>query len=380
MAIYETQRRSHVERESGLEVLRLLSMLLIVSAHMVQFGVGVSDLNAMPLSVEKVFLETVLSGGQIGVVCFFSISAWFLSDPDAPMSFYGQLVRVARLWLSTALLAVPLSLLALASGRGSLMLLLESVAPIALSLYWYVTAYGVFLILAPFLRRCLLLLGRAGHLRLVLLEVALWTFPLGLLPWNVYGMDEQDAWLLLYLFVAVSFVRWYVPSLTRRHGMTMAGLGLAIMLASFVVAGLVYDCLGVGVGYQRWLCYTTKLPIMLIAFGLFLVFKSLRFRSGKVNWIARGAFSVYVLHMHPFVRDFIWGSLFPCDTLLDTPWIYHYVIACSAAVVLAGLAIDVPKRALASLLSPWVGKGCQHISGMASAVVERVESHFQTAA
>lgn len=66
-------------RNSSVELLRILSMLMIVASHCVMF----SDMNllAQPLGVNKILIETFLyPGGKIGVVAFFSISAWYLSE------------------------------------------------------------------------------------------------------------------------------------------------------------------------------------------------------------------------------------------------------------------------------------------------------------
>lgn len=66
------------ERNSSIELLRILAMLMVVGHHYCLFAI---DLNRMPLSLSKAILGTfVASGGKVGVVLFFAISAWFLTD------------------------------------------------------------------------------------------------------------------------------------------------------------------------------------------------------------------------------------------------------------------------------------------------------------
>lgn len=67
------------DRNSSVEALRILAMLMIVASHCVMFSN--LDVLTQPFGINKVLIETFLySGGKVGVVAFFAISAWFLSD------------------------------------------------------------------------------------------------------------------------------------------------------------------------------------------------------------------------------------------------------------------------------------------------------------
>lgn len=66
-------------RDSGMELLRIVAMLMIVAHHMVLHNqVRVWGYS---FSAKRLLFETMFEGvGKIGVICFFLISAWFLCE------------------------------------------------------------------------------------------------------------------------------------------------------------------------------------------------------------------------------------------------------------------------------------------------------------
>ena len=63
------------ERESGVEALRIVCMLLIIVHHMVYHGNAMSS----PVLGNKVLSRFLFVGGQTGVNCFVLITGYFLA-------------------------------------------------------------------------------------------------------------------------------------------------------------------------------------------------------------------------------------------------------------------------------------------------------------
>lgn len=108
------------------------------------------------------------SGGKVGVVIFFSISAWFFLDKEQTIKS-----NLKRVWImERELLFWSLTLMAfyLMLDRACIdaKLMIKSIAPLSMSLWWYATAYAIFLALLPFLSKGLKALGRKYHLALAI--------------------------------------------------------------------------------------------------------------------------------------------------------------------------------------------------------------------
>ena len=63
------------KRNSNIELLRIISMILIVLSHYTVFSQ--IDIHAMPLSFNKLLLETTATG-HIGVAVFVMITGYFM--------------------------------------------------------------------------------------------------------------------------------------------------------------------------------------------------------------------------------------------------------------------------------------------------------------
>lgn len=66
-------------RDSNLELLRIISMLLIVTHHYALHGFNFLNLD---LTSNKIVLNFLVSGGKIGVNIFILLSAYFLSTSN----------------------------------------------------------------------------------------------------------------------------------------------------------------------------------------------------------------------------------------------------------------------------------------------------------
>ena len=155
-------RASSKGRNSSLELLRIVSALMICGRHFV--GASLDYVAAEPLSLQKVFLQAVVyAGGKVGVICFFLISAWYLSRPNLTVKDCFKrawlLERDLAFWSATLFVGF------LIFDKGALTpkLAVGILLPVISDVWWYPASYILFLILLPFVVRGLHGLGRKIH-------------------------------------------------------------------------------------------------------------------------------------------------------------------------------------------------------------------------
>ena len=102
-------------------------------------------------------------------------------------------------------------------------LMAKSFTPLSMNVWWYATAYAIFLALLPFLSRGLKALGRECHLSLAATVLVIWGLT-GFIP----GMVRiNDGFLgLIYLFILISAYKRYMKPFTTRQVWLMIGTGL----------------------------------------------------------------------------------------------------------------------------------------------------------
>ena len=145
-------RISNGGRNSSIELLRIVAMFMILAHHFVVHN-GY-DVKNLPLGPERIFFQLVMQGGgKVGVVIFSPSPHGSSSTRNRPSNR-----TLKRIWiLEREVLFWSLALMAffLVFDRADfgMKMIVRSVAPTIMGLWWYVTAYATFLALLPFLSR-----------------------------------------------------------------------------------------------------------------------------------------------------------------------------------------------------------------------------------
>lgn len=208
-------------RNSSIELLRVIAMFMILAHHFIVHN-GY-DVLKLPLGPERIFFQLVMQGGgTVGVVIFFSISAWFFLDREQTIK--SNLKRVwimERELLFWSLILVTFYLVFDRADLG-MKLMVKSVMPLSMGVWWY-AAYAIFLAPLPFLAKGLKALGREYHLALAATVLVIW----GLTSFIPGMIGINDGFLgSTYLFILFSAYKWYMEPFTTRQVWLMIGTGL----------------------------------------------------------------------------------------------------------------------------------------------------------
>lgn len=333
------------ERQSGIELLRIISMWMIVAHHLVEKNAF--NVFAQSTGMRKAFFEIVFfAGGKIGVVVFFTITAWFFLDRE--QTFRASLRRVwlmerELLFWSIMLCAAFLVLARPMMTSGSVV---KSVFPLLFGLWWYPTSYALFLVLLPFLQKGLRVLTVGEHKALALSIVVLWGL-VGLVPKTHANDNVSGVFAFCFLYVIIAYYKWHCGNgWSRRAAWLMIVTGYALIAGYWMVFSLVWSRTGrfeslITMGANDW-----KLGPVLVAFGLFILFERMSFRSRVVNYLAGSAFAVYLISMYPQVVDLLWHRMFDLSRYYASPWSPLIAVGIVSAIYGVCTVMDVVRRAL----------------------------------
>jgi len=174
-------------------------------------------------------------GGKVGVVIFFSISAWFFLDKEQTIKS-----NLKRVWImERELLFWSLTLMTFyfAFDRTDLSTwhMLISVAPLYMGTWWYATAYALFLALLPFLSKGLKALGKEIPSRTR--NNSANSLGINQLHPRLNDDARTGPFGFIYLFILIAAYKWYM----KPFGTKQIGLLLVNGLSFFAL----YDCLSV---------------------------------------------------------------------------------------------------------------------------------------
>lgn len=276
----------------------------------------------------------------MGVVIFFTISAWFFLDKEqAVKSNFKRIWILEREVLFWSLASMAFFLVFDRADFG-IKMIVRSIAPTIMGLWWYVTAYATFLALLPFLSKGLRALGEHMHYALAITVLAIW----GLTSFisGTFGLSD-NVFGFIYLFILISAYKWYMKPFTLKQIWLMTGIGLGFFLL-YTCASIVLSLFGIDEGI--YITGSFRLPVIMVGFGMFLLFDRLSFHNRIINRIAQSAFAVYLITDHPTTRTLLWKRLFVLEDLYQQPFAILQILGILLIIYLVCTLIDFVRQGL----------------------------------
>jgi len=309
-----------IVRDSNFELLRIITMFMIVILHIGSHGIQ-KQLNVTTeiSELSEIVYYFIRSLSIVAVNLYVLISAYFLINNKAV-----NFKKVSRLFMETSFFCtvVYLTLLALDLATFDLTALKESIIAIIYGEYWFVTVYFVLFIFSPYINKVLDVLGEKEHKKLIVILFficCVWQFfynnaLLGVS--NGYGITY-----FVFLYVVGNYVRKYHKLFGEiKPKIYLGGYLLLGVINSF----LIYRESMIQGDINKWLDYCSPI-VFLMSYFLFQYFKSLKIKSIKINTISAAVFGIYLVHEQPFMRHYLWNNSGIISEIIAVDGIYFIV-------------------------------------------------------
>ena len=293
------------ERESGIELYKVIAIFLIVLSHVIQtltepnyvLGIGegtfiniataTTDLNVLLLALFRIC-------GALGNNMFFICSAWFLVN-SKKMSLKKVIHMILDVWIINMIVFWGLHAIGIQFQVSDTV---RTFFPTTFANNWYITCYLLFYLIYPFLNRMLEQLNISEHFALTSFLFMIY-FIIPVLPLeeiNLFFANELVIFLATY--VIVSFIKIYKNEWTENLKLNKGILFVSI--GSYVVLILSVDYLGLRTNYflnrlVRW-NMNNSLFMFLIAFSSFNMMKKKKFINRTINYFSSLSLLVYIFH------------------------------------------------------------------------------------
>lgn len=327
-------------RSSNFELLRIVSMILIIAHHYAIHSGFSFDTSSM--SLHRFFVQFLSSGGKIGVNLFVLISGYFLLDSTF------RVKKVVRLFAEVLFYSAGITVFCFAAGLApfSFKLLIQSFLPLSSSIYWFASVYFALYLLSAFLAPALRSLSRKRLSALWLLLFVIWC----VLPtFTGHGLAFSELGWFLFLFVtAVYLKRFPIPLLEKRKRCFWLFLFFyALMLLSvltFELLGMKYAAFTKN---EDFFLAMHRLPAYAASVFLFLTFAKLRVKTRKwINMPASCMFGVYLIHDHPLLSKILWCNLLQSAQFQESRILILHALGSVLLVLVIGTAIDFVRQRL----------------------------------
>ncbi len=271
-------------RESGLELLRILAMLGIITMHMFAPLMNVATGRNLYVGV---FINTIFN---VGVSCFMLVTGYY--------GIRAKGERFVSLWLTVFFYSVvSYAVIPLVLGEGfSVASLTKSFLPLAANRYWYMTSFFIIALFSGYIDRMVDGLGREGTRKLLLLLLVVFSA----IPTFLYFQVLSDSgkgpvnMFIIYL-IGRYLARWVdVDKISVKK--TLAALVLlfgseyVLNISASIFRGIYTGKGGVFAPFAR------DCSVFTVAAGVlvFVLFKRMKWKSIGVNLLAFPMFGTYL--------------------------------------------------------------------------------------
>lgn len=298
-------------RQSGIELLKIIAIFLIVISHVIytlrssnpyiDYQDYVLDLSLASRSVQMIILQLMRSFGIWGNNIFFICSAWFLLDSQK-FSKKKWMFLFAEIWIVS--ISITIVFLLTRKGIVAIRPLLESIFPVTVNTYWYLTCYLFFLPLYPFLNHIIYTLEKKTLFRIALALFFVY-FVLGFIGDGLFFASRLILWVTIYFIIA--FIKLYMKDLSNK-----ISLNLLILFGFFLfwfLFHIVLNIIGLHIELisdkMMWFSTVQDPFLFVMAIALFNIFRNLVFYNKIINFISSLSMLVYIIHEQPLLRTYI---------------------------------------------------------------------------
>lgn len=339
-------------RDSNIELLRIISILLIVASHFSVHGSFVYD--HTQITFNKLFLQLLPMGGNLGLDLFVLITGYFLISSSGV-----RIKKLLSLWLQmltySVLLLICVSIF-LERALG-IKLIVKHLFPVVFENWWFASTYFILYIISPYINKFIHELTKSQLRNLIYLLSILWV----IIPTFLSkSMQSSDLLFFIYLYIIGSYIRLYSEDFKLKKSKYFI---IAIVLVIFAfMSVLIFDILGMKYSifatHARYFLERHKIPVVLLSICLFIGFTKINIGKRKIiNLLSSATFGVYLIHDAPIMRVWLWEKIFKNNQFLDSPYLIGYAILVTVVVYTCATVIElIRQNTLEKLYAPSVSR------------------------
>lgn len=293
-------------RDSNIELLRIISMIMIVVHHYEMYA---GFTNSGNLSLNS-YIEIVLySFGKLGVNIFVIISGYFLINSRFNTK------KLIKLWMQIFFYSVSIMIILK-------MLNIVNVTtkenfkyffPISYKKYWFASTYMYLYLIFPFLNKFAHGIDKKTYKVVLILLSMMFSITYSIIyKSNSFQTDtgtfESLVWFV-FLYLLAGYIKIYGIKFleNKRKNIIFTIILLIVFLGILFISHFIYIKFHKLKNIINYYTRMNSIFLLLLAVTIFYVFKNIKIKNNKViNLIARNSFAVYLIHEHELIRATMW--------------------------------------------------------------------------
>lgn len=314
---------SYKRRDSRFELLRIVSMILIVMCHFSLWG-GWAHNYGNELFKNMLFHPL----GQIGVYLFAMISGYFLSSkiPD----FYKQISRVRLLWIKVIIYSYIFLILNFIFKFKTIGLkdIIRNVFPVFFNQYWFMTSFIILMMLVPAINWMI----KDSNKKEFIILIIMFTLFADIYPTLILAKDGPFGGPMV---VAALITPYMISAYIKKYNIKVSNIiGILITIIPLFLE-YVFMYLFRNKGLEKMQRFNFGILPLISAVGIFLLVINFRqFYNSKINFFASSVLASYLITVNPLFELYFNKKLVNIAMFQDSVWLPVVGIVLAIIVVL----------------------------------------------
>lgn len=324
----------------GLDLLRIISMILITVIHYIGYSRILS--NPSLHSFNGIILNMLSALTTIAVNIFVLTTGYFSCEKKVNFK------RIFFLWAQVVVISIALTVIGFLclNKSFSIVPIVKTFFPILTGHFWFFAMYVVLNILSPFINVLVANLSKKWHFALCVLGfliISVFFVSNPLISHYTYIANPRGICWFVYLYIVGAYI--------KKHGINVSKLILG--LSGMVLFAGIFALKFIGIEGYGNMKLTEDYSVLSLAFSVvaFALFKDASIKAPFIQKIVTAlsscSFFVYIIQEHDLIRNWYWG-LFKINEYASTPLICINLLV--SVLALWPIAFIVSK--LLSLLNP----------------------------
>ena len=316
------------QRESNIELFRIITMLLIVAHHYVVNSGLMDVISQQPTSSRSLFYLIFGAWGKTGINCFVLITGFFMCQSRLTLKRYLKLLLEIYFYRFVIYAVFVMVGMRSISIKSILLMLL----PFTSIKDGFTSCFMAFYLFIPFLNIAIHAMSRRQHGLLIGLFLLIYTV-LAVFP-NIDVLFNYVTWFIVLYFIG-SYLRLYDVKWINIHTGRKLLMLIAASVASIVLFAIYAGKSGMSGHAAFYLLSDSNKPLaLLVAVFTFSFFRQLKLGYHKwINTIASTTFGVFLIHANSdTMRTWLWSDTLKNASMYSSQWWFAHALLSVLAV------------------------------------------------
>ena len=327
-------------RQSGIELFRIITMLMIVVHHYV-VNSGVREILGLnPLSIESIILLNLGAFGKIGINCFVLITGYFMCKSNITLKKFLKLFLEVMFY---KIIITTIFIICKYPAEWNVATIITTMLPLTSITSNFTGCYLIFFLFIPFLNILIKNINEKMH-GLLLLACLIPFTVIANIP-GVAVSINYVLWFIIIYFIG-AYIRLYKQELFSKKWWSIVFIINVILCIASVIAMLVLRTyFDLALSEYFFVVDCNKILAVTTAVSGFITFKNANIKYSKfINVVASACFGVLLIHANSgAMRTWLWGDMLKNVEYLGSNWIYLHFLLSILIVYIGCTLIDLAR-------------------------------------